>query len=252
MNIRLENIFNARDLGGMKGAGGRSIKASRLIRSSCLYGASKNDAKTLIREYNLKNVVDFRYDNERNEKPHPSVDFEDVNYYSFPCFKTITKAFTRDKESIRFIKNHGQDFTEDEAIEFIETFYRWLPTEESVQNAYKKFLNVLLDTKDGSTLWHCSLGKDRAGMATVIVEKILGVSDKDILLDYMETNNHMDPTVDMKKSNAFRAFYGVCESFLENWYKSIDETWGNFDNYLHEGLRFTNENISQMREMYLE
>ena len=53
-------------------------------------------------------------------------------------------------------------------------------------------------------------------MAAVIVEKILGVSDEDILDDYMETNNHMDPTVDMNKSNAFRAFYGTCESFLEN------------------------------------
>ena len=73
-----------------------------------------------------------------------------------------------------------------------------------------------METKEGSTLWHCSLGKDRAGMAAVIVEKILGVSDEDILADYMETNNHMDPTVDMAKSNAFRAFYGVCEGFIES------------------------------------
>lgn len=61
-------------------------------------------------------------------------------------------------------------------------------------------------------------------MAAIIVEKILGVSDEDILSDYMETNNHMDPTVDMNKANAFRAFYGVCERFIESLYKSIDDT----------------------------
>lgn len=53
-------------------------------------------------------------------------------------------------------------------------------------------------------------------MAAVIVEKILGVSDDDIMKDYLETNNHMDPTIDLNKNNAFRAFYGTTESFLKN------------------------------------
>lgn len=251
MEITLEKIFNARDLGGMKGADGKTIKPKRLIRSSCLYGSTPNDVETLIKEYNLKNVVDFRYGKEREEKPHPKNEYKNVNYYSLPSFETIVKAFTRDEESMKLLNNQG-DFTEESAIKFIETFYRWLPTEQSVQDAYTQFLKILLDTKKGSTLWHCSLGKDRAGMAAVIVERILGVSEDDIMADYMETNNHMDPTVDMNKSNAFRAFYGTCESFLKNWYESINETWGSFDNYLHEGLNFSNENISQMREMYLE
>ncbi|MDO5426697.1 MAG: tyrosine-protein phosphatase [Coriobacteriia bacterium] len=223
MNIDLEKIFNARDLGGMKGADGKTIKPKRLIRSSCLHGASKKDAKILVDEFNLKNVVDFRYQKEREEKPHPKRAFKKVKYYSLPSFETIVKAFTRDEESMKLLNNQGE-FTEESAVKFIETFYRWLPTEQSVQDAYTQFLKILLDTKEGSTLWHCSLGKDRAGMAAVIVEKILGVSAEDILADYMETNNHMDPTVDMNKANAFRAFYGTCESFLENWYKSIDET----------------------------
>ena len=205
-----------------------------------------------MEKYSLKNVVDFRSISERDEKPHPIKLFNNVSYYSLPSFDTIVNAFTRDKESLKFIQKHTSEFSEDEAIQFIEIFYRWLPTEQSVQDAYTEFLKILLNNKEGSTLWHCSLGKDRAGMASVIVEKILGVSDEDILLDYMETNNHMDPTVDMNKSNAFRVFYGVRKSFLENWYKSIDETWGSFDNYLHEGLDFSDENISQMREMYLE
>ena len=215
MDIELEKIFNARDLGGMRGFDGKHIKPKRLIRSSCLFASSKNDAKTLVKDYNLNNVVDFRYENERKEKPHPKKLFKGVNYYSCPCFETIISAFTRDEESLKLIQRQ-EDFTEESAIKFIETFYRWLPTEQSVQDAYTQFLKILLKTDDGATLWHCSLGKDRAGMASVIIEKILGVSDEDVLADYMETNNHMDPSVDMNKANAFRAFYGTSESFIEN------------------------------------
>lgn len=124
MIIELEKIFNARDLCGMKGADGKTIKPKRLIRSSCLFGSSPNDVKTLLEEFNLKNIVDFRYKSEQEEKPHPSIDYKDANYYSFPCFKSIKKAFTRDKESLKFIRNRGKEFTEEEAIRFIETFYR--------------------------------------------------------------------------------------------------------------------------------
>ena len=124
MEIKLKNIFNARDLGGMQGADGRLIKPKRLIRSSCLYNASKKDAKILTEKYNLKNVVDFRSIPERDEKAHPKKLFSNVNYYSLPSFDTIVNAFTRDKESLKFIQKHTTEFSEDEAIEFIEIFYR--------------------------------------------------------------------------------------------------------------------------------
>ena len=123
MDIELEKIFNARDLGGMRAADGKLIKPKRLIRSSCLYGASKKDAKTLLKEYSVKNVVDFRYSGEREEKPHPNSLFKDANYYTFPCFETIVNAFTRDKESLKLLQNQG-NFTEEDAVKFIETFYR--------------------------------------------------------------------------------------------------------------------------------
>lgn len=124
MIIKLEKIFNARDLGGMKGADGKTIKPKRLIRSSCLFGSSPNDVKTLKEDFNLINIIDFRYESEREEKPHPSIDYRDVNYYSFPCFMSIKKAFTRDKESLKFIQNLGKEFSEEEAIRFIEAFYK--------------------------------------------------------------------------------------------------------------------------------
>ena len=107
----------------MKGADGKTIKSKRLIRSSCLFGASENDAKILIEEFNLKNVVDFRYEKEREEKPHPKKSFEKVKYFSLPSFETIVKAFTRDEESLKLLNNQGE-FTEESAIKFIETFYR--------------------------------------------------------------------------------------------------------------------------------
>lgn len=69
--IPLESLPNTRDLGGIRTADGRSIRLRRLLRSGALAGISDADREKLLKEYNLKTVIDFRTDTEREEKPDP-------------------------------------------------------------------------------------------------------------------------------------------------------------------------------------
>ena len=252
MNIELENINNARDLGGMQAADGQKIKPKRLIRSSALCDASESDINTLVKDYKLSHVVDFRTEAERCEKPHLLDKFIGVKYSFLESFDKIEEVVTRDKESNYMLIKKVDKLTEEAAIDIIEDFYDQLPTVASLQIAYKMFFKILLENKDGAVLWHCSLGKDRAGIAAVLIEHVLGVSKEDIYKDYMLTNENLDQSITKNKNNAFRVFYGVRESFLDAWYQSVEDHYGNVDNYLNKKLGVGKKEIIKLRAMYLE
>ena len=59
MDIVFDNIINARDLGGLEGAGGKTIIPHRLIRSAHLHDATDSDVSRLLSEYNLCRIFDL-------------------------------------------------------------------------------------------------------------------------------------------------------------------------------------------------
>ena len=162
------------------------------------------------------NVVDFRTEAERTEDPHPIHKFPEVKYHFLKSFDSAKEIVTRDKKSNYLLINSAKNLTEQQAIDIIDEFYYQIPKAENLQKAYAQFFDVLLNTKKGATLWHCSLGKDRAGIAAVLVEYALGASPEDIMEDYMLTNTYLEDIPDKDMTNAFRVFYGVRESFLEH------------------------------------
>lgn len=60
MQVIFDNIDNARDLGGIIGAGGRAIRPHRLLRTAHLHDASDSDVARLKEEYNLCPHIDRR------------------------------------------------------------------------------------------------------------------------------------------------------------------------------------------------
>ena len=252
MIIELEKISNIRDLGGIVTANGYQIKKARLIRSSALYSSSISDAEKIINTYKVNNIVDFRSTKEKNEKPHPKNLFPNINYYHIPVVDEVKHAVTRDKKSEYLIKTSSEGLSVDDAIKIIENFYWGMPLWESSQKTYRKFFEILLNNKNGSTLWHCSLGKDRAGIASVLIEYVLGVSYQNILKDYLLTNNYLLNNIEKDKNNAFRVFYGVQESFLTSWHDSIKEKWGSLNLYIKNVLDMDEGKIDKLKSMYLE
>lgn len=58
--IPLQSLPNTRDLGALATKDGRHILPRRLLRSGNLYHMSLQDQDTLLDEYHLSTVVDFR------------------------------------------------------------------------------------------------------------------------------------------------------------------------------------------------
>ena len=92
-------------------------------------------------------------------------------------------------------------------------------------------------------------GKDRTGWATALILRLLGVSDEDILLDFMASNCGWDP---MARHNAlllrlvsvFRtdiktmeALLRVRPNYLQKGFQAVVKTYGSWENYFEVGLQ---------------
>ena len=103
----------------------------------------------------------------------------------------------------------------------------------------------------------------------MIVEKLLGVSDADILADYLMTNTCMKESYGqliatlrqlMRMPEAAQpgadagmwAMFSADETYLQAAYDTADRLFGSFDGFLREGLGITQEERERLRERYLE
>ena len=181
--INLTYTFNTRDLGGIKTVDGKVIKDNCLIRSGVLKKLSDKDIE-LLKSHNLKTIIDFRSEKEFVERPDVKID--GVTYLNFPALKK--NNLPKKKENDHYDSNLLQLVDKDEGgMKLLLSTYHDLVTSEEGIKAYQNFFKALLDY-EGAFLWHCSQGKDRAGLAAFFLLYILGVPFEECVKDYLHTN----------------------------------------------------------------
>jgi hypothetical protein len=78
-------------------------------------------------------------------------------------------------------------------------YYRRLPFKERHVDLFRRFFLALAEAK-GPALIHCAAGKDRTGVLAALTHHIAGVSDDDVIDDYLLTN---DPSRFERRGAAF-------------------------------------------------
>jgi protein-tyrosine phosphatase len=131
---------------------------------------------------------------------------------------------------------------------------------------YRDLFDVLLGQPEGeAVLYHCSGGKDRTGVATALVLTALGVSKDEIQSDFMMSNALKDADNKAQQiaaevnaaegtnmtSEAVWPSLGVREAYLDEFYKSVEASYGSVEDYLREGLGLTDADIETLRNRYL-
>ncbi|MCH5198076.1 MAG: tyrosine-protein phosphatase [Oscillospiraceae bacterium] len=256
----LKSLSNTRDLGGFITRDGKIIKPRRLIRSGELKKASSEDIKILTETYHVHTVLDLRIDAEREQSPDPEMN--GVKTVVLPVLDSSFFGIARDENSMEaWLKLF--DNTEVDPIEVFKEMYRKLMFSDYVKPYYRVFFNTLLQNKSGAVLWHCSAGKDRAGIATVLTLMSLGVNREDIIKDYLMTGKFQKkelrklrllmPIFVRKKRvrECIKILLGVEEIYLHQLFEIIDRDYGNDENYLREFIGLTQEELDQLKEMYL-
>ena len=257
--IPFQTLHNIRDLGGMAAAGGKMIRPGKLIRSGHLSKLSSSDIRQM--QELVDTIVDLRSDKERQE--NPDVVIEGVSIVNIPILDQLTAGVTREKEADQSIIQQFLTEPED-AKEYMCRMYRNFVQDQAVLS-YRRFLDCLLAGGEKAVLWHCTAGKDRAGIAAVHVEEILRVPKEAIRADYLKTNEYLASdimflTEVVKKQTgvaggivdeALSYLFGADEVYLDAWYDEIGKRYGSFENYLRKGLGLSEEDEELMRERYL-
>ena len=182
--LELEEGINFRELGGYLTEDGRKIKWHKLLRCGSMAQLTKNDVDYLD-QYGVRYIIDLRSPEESNysldKYPDKAQYFQDTVYpFSFSLFKNLG-----------IINNMRLGASN---MDFGRQTYLQMLLDPHAQAAYRKMFNILLENdKEGeSVVFHCTAGKDRTGVATFLILSALGVSEKQIVEDYLYTNLFFD------------------------------------------------------------
>ena len=219
-SINLKSVGNARELGGYYTTDGKQIKHGVLLRTAALNKISSDDLTRLTKDYNLSLITDLRMSYEAAAKPDPVID--GVKYVNLRVIdenlfgKELEKKLNIEgdaMERLRLIVDSGI-LSQDMYVNFISTDYG--------KKAYREFFRELINLPpERSLLFHCTQGKDRTGIAAMLILSALGVSEEIILEDFLLTNIfNADLIAGQRKMLLSR---GIKESELEKYMIILDE-----------------------------
>nr|MCR5420816.1 tyrosine-protein phosphatase [Lachnospiraceae bacterium] len=243
--------------------GGQSIRPGKLIRCGHLSELSDKDKGDLISL--VDTIIDLRSYSEYNKQP--DIMLEGITYHHLPIVDDLTAGITREKESDKELYLRFMNSPTD-AKEYMCGMYRDFALNKTAGENYSAFVKILLKSHNKAVLWHCTAGKDRAGIAALIIEEILGVSKEDIINDYLMTNTYLKKDIEFlneyikkqagipddapKATEALKYLFGAEKEYIDAFYDTVRETFGSFEEYIENELCISNEEVMKLREMYLQ
>jgi protein-tyrosine phosphatase len=259
--LSYDNLPNIRDLGGMPARGGGTIKRGRLIRCGHLGEISDNDLKKLTGLLSV--IADFRTTREKTRQPDKAV--PDTTYYHIPLVDSLTPGITRETEADVSIVTRLL-FKPEEARTYMCRLYSSMATGRTQLAGYSQFLRILKEPHDRAILWHCTVGKDRAGIGAVLIEEALGVPRDEIFADYLYTRECLRDEIlnicnTIKKNaaadspladEALSYLFGVDEDYLLSFYNTVEKEYGDMAFFFEKKLGITAEDRAALQEMYLD
>lgn len=262
--IRLSSLSNTRDLGGLITKDGRRVKDKKIIRSGELYNACPEDLKILSEEYRVREVIDLRNQTEAHQKPDKLP--AGAKYIINPIFDEAQMGMTHEKEMDAETSEYffvSGILKKESGADFMKGLYREFVNTPSCLSSYHSFIGEFLKDHDGSILFHCSVGKDRAGMGAFFLMSILGVEEKELIEDFMLTNFCIEKSLqkkiaslskridDPRLEEVYRNLFAVRKDYIQTVISIIMKDYGSYEAFFDKGLKITKEETEKLRSMYL-
>ena len=246
---------NIRDLGGLIGFEGKTIRYGCFYRGGVLKKVSDDDL-VILKSMHITDIVDFRGEEEFTNIP--DIKLEGVRYHNLPAIEERVAKEDRNDEDGNLIWFVREGVS---GLEHMKQQYRNLINDKKSQDAYRDFFKILMQD-NVSVYFHCSQGKDRAGLAAFFIEVALGVHFDDIRNDYLLSNVAMREKLDRLifgvKSKSFynenyhQSLLDVFSAKLEYLYAAIEEMDNNYDGPLNYIQNVLGVDIDLFRKKYLE
>ncbi len=263
-SVLLKSIPNARELGGYITADGKSVKRGLLLRSAKLNDISEEDKSALINNFHVQDIIDFRMKMEI--AGFEDAEFDGARYH----WLDVIEMPDLDKYDGEMPDIKPRDVIQ--AVELIEMsgmlqddMYVGFLEGEKGKKAYGGFLRILLESDpERAVLWHCTGGKDRTGLASMLILSALGADKKTIMSDYLLTNKFNEKRIAGVKhalskqgfdetfvNKAALAFEAVDERFMRTALEHLKNNYGSAVGYIKDGLKISDGEIAVLKEKYL-
>ncbi|NDV78374.1 tyrosine-protein phosphatase [Dysgonomonas sp. 511] len=230
--------YNFRDLGGFVTKEGRRVKWGKLFRGDELSNLTNEDIKYLS-SLPLTSVIDFRAQGETRRSPDrlPS-----TVHFTYPI------AITPGNLSTEGIQANLLKTNIDAHMKHMN---RLLVSDPACVRAFRIFFAIVQNHLSAPILFHCSAGKDRAGMAAALVLFSLGVDEETVMEDYLSSKIYLSDKYDafIAKYPRAESIFTVKRMFLQAGINQIKRDHGTIMNFLTNTLKV---DIVRMRRLYLE
>ena len=148
-----------------------------------------------------------------------NANFDEVDYINIPMLDNINSAITQDQLPYSLGELYCMSL-------------------EGAKAQTVKLMGILSEA-DGTVLFNCTAGKDRTGVVSMMLLSLAGVSDEDIVLDYVKTESRVQPLIKIQLEQLRKLGINAPESLLhadENsarmFLKVLNEKYGGAEKYL--------------------
>jgi protein-tyrosine phosphatase len=259
-SIHLDGVINFRDIGGIATADGHKVRAGVYFRSAELSHLTEADLRATA-PLHVRYIFDLRTDVERAT---------DATHWTenAPTIVPISVGMAANEPqsaSIQRLFAKGTDPAH------VNEAMRNLTAQIALDGA-PAIGDVLRDLAKGDepAIVHCTAGKDRTGVVTAVLLRILGVPMESIYADYVRSNEAVPAEMAHLRAAAASApaatlsplaslppesikiLMGVDRSYLEAAFAAIDQKYGTFDTYVSNGLMLTPKDVQALRTQFLE
>lgn len=264
-SLNLQSVGNARELGGYRTLDDKIIKHGVLLRTASLSNMTSQDIRKLAQDYNLAVILDFRIDFEAKSEPDPVIDgvenvkisIIDFDMNSPQAQKMLPYLAGNDKVSMLIGAVKTGYMTKNLYVDILSS--------KSGRDGYKIMFNKLLELPENkSLLFHCTQGKDRTGLAAMLILSALNVDENIIMSDYLLTNEFNAGKIAREREFAKTIMQDpdeqelllltmdyVSPELMNNALNYIKSNYGSVMNYINNELGINDEQINLLREKFL-
>lgn len=234
MDFSKLNLFNFRELGGIKTSEGKCVKEGLFYRSGVLLHVSE-DAKKELDNLNIKHIIDLRNSDEAEKTRNEYL----PSQAKYTRIGAITKRMM--VNSVLGMANGNNESSEDKLSEF----YNEIP----FGNDAYKFVFGLIKNDELPILFHCTGGKDRTGVLAALILLLLGVDREVVVQNYLDSIPYL--IKEYGKQNVPITWL-VKREWIESCINNIYLEYKTIEEYFYREYGLTQDDIKQIRNRCLK
>ena len=253
--LALEGGHNFRELGGYEADEGKHVKWGQIWRGIPTAKLTSEADRKLLDSLGLRLILDLRSTEEAQKAPDHVPDGARLVQICGLCAEDGHEIAFGPGDIERLMQNtpEGDDIP--------RAMYRRMLTGNK---AFKELFRAL-EAGETPVLFHCSAGKDRTGVAAMLILLALGASDETVCADFEQTNvcrkaeidavlqeHAAEIAADPERKRHYYGLEGVQPELAPFVLGLIREQFGSAENYLETEYGLTPARLMRLRRMYLE